>query len=202
MIEADVADRAGQRLDDVGRVQPPAQADFYHRRVNLPLGKPGERDVRQDFKISGRTIRKTLAQRVEHRHAGAQDAREIGFWNPRSINRAAFAHVLQMRRDIQPDAAAVGAQHRGREGAGRTFAFRAGDVQAVETPPGFTERARHVAHGLQRKRGARSGQRRFALVVYKSVEVGKRLPIIHEGQMSIFLCKAISKISLRICLVY
>ena len=57
MIETDRRDHAQQRVHDVGRIEPPAQARFDHRDIDLGLGEVEEHQRDGEFKERQRQIR-------------------------------------------------------------------------------------------------------------------------------------------------
>ena len=67
--EMSVIDRE-QRIDDIGRVQPPAHAHFQHRHLHLRLGKVEQRLRRQNLEEAGklrqRAVQHQLLRRIVH----------------------------------------------------------------------------------------------------------------------------------------
>ena len=78
MVHGDVRDDAHDRLDHIGRVQPPAQADFEDGQVYLAVGEMAEGDHRQKLKeawIAGQTA--VFDQTPGHWVHPCQDSRKV-----------------------------------------------------------------------------------------------------------------------------
>ena len=129
MIEGDVGDDAGQRRDDVGRIEPSAEAGFPNHEVAFLFAKKFQRHHRDDFKkrrvmVGG----KLFQQRLQFR----DEPDNLVFGNKLPVELNPFAEGNQMWRGEQPDAQAGRAVNAFEHGAGRAFAIGAGDVDEAE----------------------------------------------------------------------
>ena len=129
MVERDVGDDAGQRRDDVRRVEPSAKAGFPNHQVAFLFGEKFQRHDRDDFKkrrvmVGG----KLFEQRLQFCH----QPDDFDFRNQLPVDLNSFAERNQMRRGEQPDAQSRRAINAFQHGAGRAFAVGAGDVDEAE----------------------------------------------------------------------
>ena len=130
VVEGDVGDDAGQRRDDVGRVQPPAQAGFPDHQVAFLFGEKFQRHHRDEFKKRRVMVRREIASSSGCNSSDQPD--DFVFRNQLAVDLNPFAERNQMRRGEQPDAQSRRAINAFEHGAGRAFAVGAGDVDEAE----------------------------------------------------------------------
>ena len=141
VIHVDGRDHGEHRLDYIGRVQPPAQADFDHRRLDAQLAKQPERHGGDGLKVAG--------MRVEiERPGGLMDhierPRKLRLRHRDAVDLNTLGGFDQVGRGEQPGADARRPQARGDHGAGGTFAVGPG----------------HVDHAVRLLRIAQGGENR------------------------------------------
>ena len=129
MVQGDVGDDAGQRRDDVRRVQPSAEAGFPDDQVAFLFGEKFQRHDGDDFK-KGRVMigGKLLEQRLNFR----DQPDHFIFGNQLAVDLDPLAKRNQVRRGEQADAQAGRAINAFQHRAGRAFAVGAGDVDEAE----------------------------------------------------------------------
>lgn len=121
MVEADRRDGRERRGDDIGRIQPPAKANFEDEIIGGVFAKSQKRSRRGDFKKCNRTA---LIGRLEPR----QHIRQTGLRNLFAAQEDTLVKAHQMRRVIGMHNPAIGLQHGAQHGGGRAFAVGAGNM--------------------------------------------------------------------------
>ena len=142
VVEVDRGDDRCIGIDQVHRIQPPAEPDFQHRQVELAAREQPQRAQRAVFEIGQRGV----AARGLHRfEAGDQ----CGIVRLRAVDAHALVVAQQVRRGVAADLPAMRAGDGFDEGHGRALAIGAADGddalgRALQAHPRC-----NVAHAVQ-----------------------------------------------------
>ena len=137
VVQIDAGDHRAIGVDDVDRVQPPAQADFQNGHVQMGLSHQAQDGQRAELEISQADI---ASDRLDSRKSFGESFGRCRL----AVQAAAFLKMNQMWRGVNTCAVTGLQQHRLQHGAGRALAVgaRHGDHRAVKTQ-------RHaVGHGF------------------------------------------------------
>ena len=156
MVERYVGDDGEQRLDDIGGIQPAADADFEDGDFRVTLSKVEEGERGHHLKKTGRVRQLATvdqaACRVVHMEIAA---REVIVGDGLQVCRAgcvghaemnALVHAHEVWRGIKRGAEAGLVQYAGEGGAGGAFAIGARDEHGFEVQLRVSERVAQRAH--------------------------------------------------------
>ena len=144
MIERDVGNHRDQRLDDVGRVQPAAHADFEHRNLDADAGEVFECHHGQHLEEAGMPRQLAGAQKLLRRALDAIVNRaELDIGDGFAVHPNALVDAHQMRRAVERGLVSRNPQNRRQRRRRRAFAVGSGDQHAGKAPLGMAQRLQH-----------------------------------------------------------
>ncbi len=133
MIEIDGRDRRSDGPDDVGRIEPAAEADLDHRDLHVRPAKQLERQGGRGFEERRRGLQRALRAELLDRLADVAGgaAHRRGVHGP-SVDDEALGQIDEVRRGIAGRSVAGAAERRVDHGRDRSLAVGAGDVNRPE----------------------------------------------------------------------
>ncbi len=158
VVERDVGDDGKHRLDDVGRIQASAEADFEHRDIDFFGGKLQKSHRGDGLEEAGGTGQAAFGDQFFRRvDDGFEPLAEIVVGNQGVGNLMggircsrqylhALVHAHQVRRRIEAGAQAGGAEDRSERGGGRALAVGARDEDGTELLLRIAQRSHEGAH--------------------------------------------------------
>ena len=150
MLERDVGDDCDLAIDDVGRIEPSAQADFDHRPLALRFGendKGGGGEKVEPGGVGGR--RAGLARGLVGVERPIQGAREGRLVDIVSLNANPLGDALNMGGGVAADTKASVRQRRLDQSRDRPFAFCARDMDRAKRLLRVTETSGEIPHRLE-----------------------------------------------------
>ena len=121
VIQVNAGEDRAVGIDDVDRIQAPAQTHFEHSAIETRGGEQREHRQGGEFEISEQNGRIAQTRRLDLRKgAGQRGIADLGAGDAR-----AFVESQQVWRGVQAGAVAASAQDRVKHGAGRTLAVGA-----------------------------------------------------------------------------
>ena len=142
VVQAHRRDHRHVRVDQIDRVQAPAQPHFQNRQVGAAVAEQPQGRQGGELKIGQRGVAARGVHLLEGRAQRVVAHRAVG-------QRDAFVEALQMGRRIDADAASSGGRQGAGEGHHRALAVGAGDGDYRHRQAGRAERLGHPAHPLQ-----------------------------------------------------
>ena len=142
MVEANGANHGDVRIDDVGGIQPSAQAHLEHGHIDHGAVKQVERRQRVVFEKRERDVAANRIDALER----FDEARIAGF---HAVDADAFVVAREVRRGEAATAQAGGTQQRVNTGDRRTLAIGAAYGDHAEVWRQQIETACHFAHAAQ-----------------------------------------------------
>ena len=122
MIERDIGDCRDFGVDQINRVQPPAQPDFQNHRVRARAGENPQRGQCREFEIS-----QFFIERAPRRVDGFERGQQRVVFDFDAVDSNPLVKAKKMRRAVAADAQAARAQRRFEQRANRTLAVGAAD---------------------------------------------------------------------------
>jgi len=150
VIEIDGGDDGERRIDYVGRVETPAEADFDHRGIDALLAKEPERHRGYCFEVRRVTIQIQLFSGMVNDLEGLAEL--LGRYGD-TVDLDSLGGLDQVRRGEETCANASGAQTGVDHGAGGPFPVCAGDVNDSKCGLRIAERGEHFADAVESKLG-------------------------------------------------
>ena len=144
MVEGDGRDGAGRRHDDVRGVEPAAEPHLQHDRVAPAASEVFQRD--RGDELEGRRMHVDRCGRIAH---GARDLIELPVGDVDAVHLDALVETQNERRGEKPRIVAGRLQDAGYEGAGGTFAVRAGDMHDRISVLRIAERGEQRARAVE-----------------------------------------------------
>ena len=142
MVQADAGDDGELGREDVGAVQPAAQADLDHGDVHLLVGEPAESQPGGDLE-EGESVEVPLRQEAEHVFLRDQGpAVRADEFDP-------LAEIHQVRGGVEADAQAGGGQGGGQHRADGTLAVGPGHVDGADLLRGMPQGGVEAPHRVQ-----------------------------------------------------
>ena len=187
-FERDVGDDRGERVDDVGGIQTPTQADFEHRDLHIGLSESEERECGNDLKETWRVGQFALGDKagcsVIHLEVEPGKSVVVDLGQCICARRAKrslhpLVHPQQVRRGIQAGPCARNAQDAGERGRRGTLAVGAGDQHGREALLRIAQRSGQHAHVIQIELAARRTGRRGGKLTAQRVQVLDRCCVGH-----------------------
>ncbi len=123
VIVTDAGDGGDIGLDDVGAIQPAAEARLDDGDIDFIVGEVFESDGGEDIEIGWRRL-----EAVDHWLDKANQASKIGLGDHVAVDGDALAHIDEVRAGVEPDLVAVGDEHGGDHRASAALAFGSGNV--------------------------------------------------------------------------
>ena len=157
MIEGDVRDHAHAEVEDVGGVEPPAQAHLADEEVDACARKVKERRAGEDLELGRRAeLRRNL---INDGLQLRQQRREVGFRDRPLIHLDPFGVGDEVGLRHQADAIARRLQDAGQHGAHRPLAVCPGHQHALEELVGVAECVQKRLGSLQAELDAEAAER-------------------------------------------
>ena len=128
VVEADAGNPGDQRpVDDIGRIEPPAEPDFEHHRIRRRVGKGEHRG-------GGVDLEQAAADQVIGIEYAGHDIAQPGIADqcPRQPDALVVADEVRTREDVHPVPRRF--HSRAQEGAGRSLAVGPGDMEHRRQP--------------------------------------------------------------------
>src|SRR5262249_10698012 len=115
------------RIDNIGGIEPPPQADLDYREIDAFAGEVQERHDSDKFK----------ERQVDSAYRGSRaylvhEGYDFGFADFRRPDPDAFGEADQMRRRVQPNSVACRGDHRVQHGRHRSLAVGTSDMHGLE----------------------------------------------------------------------
>ena len=140
VIEIDRGNGRRHRAHDVGRVEPPAEADLEHGDVDRRAAEQFERRGGGHLEERRLNLKRALGSQPFDRVADLRDdRRQLAAVDGPAVNRKPFGEVDQVRGGVAGGAMTGGPQRRVDHGDDGTLPVRAGDVNRPEGPLGMAE---------------------------------------------------------------
>ena len=159
--EGDAGDRGDLGRDDIGGVEPAAEADLDDGDVHGLLGEVEQAHRGSEFKEGG------LAGLVGQIGRGVGDAlrgsREVGVRDDARVDSDALADVDQVRAGVDADGVAARFEAAGRHLARAALALGSGDVHVPHGPVRVAEQVHEVAHAVEFEQVGHRASRAHAL---------------------------------------
>ena len=166
VIQADVHEHGSLGgSDDVGGVQPAAQAHLQHHDVTAPVGKPAQGRGGDELKLRG-VVCHGLGQGAEPGH----QLRQLPVRNLLPVHLHPLVKAEEIGGGVKPCAIARGLENRGQHGRAAPLAVGAGDVDEFQPVLGPAQLLQQLLRPAEAGLGAEP---------LGPVDIGKRFPNVH-----------------------
>ena len=182
MIEIDRGDDGDLGLDNVGRIEPAAEAHFVDRKLYTRFSEGHEGERGDALEIGRMSLQLALGEQAFDRQMNARPGRGERFIRDvLAIDANALVDALEVGGGVQTGAQAGGAQDRFEHRSRRSFAVRAGDVHAGNPEVRIAERFGEQSDVRQPKllHAGLLGRSELATQRHQGVD---RIRVVHESR--------------------